>query len=76
MVAGVWVGFDQPKTIGRDGYGSRNALPLWTDFMSRTARRRPPEAFEVPAGLHEVQFCSISYLRPVEGCPVYSEYLK
>ena len=76
VVAGVWVGFDQPKTIGRDGYGSRYALPLWTDFMRRTARRRPPQAFEVPSGLHEEQFCSISYLRPVEGCPVYTEYLK
>ena len=38
LVAGVWVGFDQPATIGKDGYGARYALPIWADFMARTAR--------------------------------------
>ncbi len=69
IVVGVWVGFDQPETIGRDGYGARYALPIWSDFMRRTARLRPPEAFEPPAGLRPVQLCRVSYLRPVEGCP-------
>lgn len=76
MVVGVWVGFDQPKTIGRDAYGSKFALPVWSDFMRRTAQRRPPQAFEPAAGLMEEQLCAVSYLRPVDGCPVYSEYLK
>ena len=40
------------------------------------AGAKPEEAFEVPAGLHEEQLCSVSYQRPVEGCPIYSEYLK
>ena len=76
MVVGVWVGHDQPKTIAREAYGSRFALPIWADFMRRTAGRRPPHDFEVPAGLQEEQLCGVSYLRPVEGCPVYTEYLK
>ncbi len=76
MVVGVWVGLDQPDTIGRDGYGSRYALPIWSNFVSRTARRRPPESFEPPPGLREVELCRVSYLRPVEGCPVYTEYFK
>ena len=76
IVVGVWVGFDQPKTIGRDAYGSRYALPIWSDFMRRAARLRPPQAFEPAAGLEEVQLCGVSYQRPVEACPVYLEYLK
>jgi penicillin-binding protein 1A len=76
VVAGVWVGFDQPRTIGRDAYGSRYALPIWADFMRRVARRRPPQAFEEPSGLNEVQLCNVSYLKPVEECPVYTEYFK
>jgi 1A family penicillin-binding protein len=76
VVVGVWVGFDQPKTIGRDAYGSRYALPIWSDFMRRAAKTRPPQSFEPAAGLRDVQLCSVSYQRPVEGCPVYSEYLK
>jgi 1A family penicillin-binding protein len=76
LVVGVWVGFDQPKTIGRDAYGSKYALPIWSDFMRRAAPIRRPQPFERPAGLREEEFCRVSYQRPVEGCPVYTEYLK
>jgi membrane carboxypeptidase/penicillin-binding protein len=76
IVVGVWVGFDQPKTIARDAYGSRYALPIWSDFMRRAARFRPPQAFEVPSGLREMELCAVSYQRPVDQCPVYLEYLK
>ena len=44
--------------------------------MRRASRRRPPRAFAVPAGLLEEPLCRVSYLRPVEGCPVYTEYFK
>ncbi|HVH55747.1 MAG TPA: PBP1A family penicillin-binding protein [Vicinamibacterales bacterium] len=76
IVVGVWVGFDQPKTIAPNAYGSRYALPLWADFMRRSTRLRPPQPFEVPAGMREIDLCAVSYLRPVDGCPVYVEYLK
>ncbi len=76
LVAGVWVGFDQPGTIGKEGYGARYALPIWADFMKRAARVRAPGAFERPAGLQEEPLCAISYLKPVDGCPIYTEYFK
>jgi penicillin-binding protein 1A len=76
LVVGVWVGFDQPRAIGREGYGSRYAAPLWADFMRRAARTRAPGAFAAPDGLKEAMLCRVSYQRPVEGCPTYTEYLK
>jgi penicillin-binding protein 1A len=76
LVAGVWVGYDQPRTIAESGYGSRYALPIWADFMRRSSRWRPPEEFEQPSGLREELLCSESYLRPVDECPAYTEYLK
>jgi 1A family penicillin-binding protein len=76
LVAGVWVGFDQPATIGPDGYGARYALPIWADFMSRTARVRKPEEFRVPTTLTTVRLCRISHLAPRESCPTYPEYFK
>ena len=76
VVAGVWVGFDQPQTIGAGAYGARYALPIWADFMQQAARIRRPEAFERPAGLHDEALCAITYLKPVDGCPLYSEYFK
>jgi membrane carboxypeptidase/penicillin-binding protein len=76
LVAAVWVGFDKPATIRRDGYGARVALPIWADFMRRTARLRPPERFEIPPGIAEKELCRVSYLRPVDGCPTYMEFFK
>jgi penicillin-binding protein 1A len=75
-VAGVWVGDDQPAPIGRDAYGARYALPIWADFIKAASRRRPAREFTRGEDLQEVQLCSVSYLRPVEGCPVYTEYFK
>ncbi len=76
IVAGVWVGFDQPAPIEREGYGSRVALPIWADFMRRAARSAPPRPFAVPSGMREETLCAVSYLRPVDGCPTYTEYFK
>jgi 1A family penicillin-binding protein len=76
VVVGVWVGFDQPATIGRDAYGARVALPIWADFMKRTARQLPAREFKVPPGLRGEELCSFSYLQPVEGCPTYTEFFK
>ena len=76
VVVGVWVGFDQPQPIGADAYGARYALPIWADFMQRAARVRPPAEFERPAGLAEETLCAISYRKPVDGCPIYTEYFK
>ena len=76
VVAGVWVGFDQPAPIGRDAYGARVALPIWAEFMKRTARALPTGTFRVPPGLHTEELCSVSYVRPVDGCPTYIEYFK
>ncbi len=76
LVAGVWVGFDQPAPIGRDAYAARVAVPIWADFMKRTARLFPPREFAVPETLRGVELCSVSYLKPVDGCPTYVEYFK
>jgi membrane carboxypeptidase/penicillin-binding protein len=70
------VGFDQPETIGREAYGARYALPIWADFMKRAARLRPSGAFERPAGLQDEVLCAITYQKPVDGCPLYTEYFK
>jgi 1A family penicillin-binding protein len=76
VVVGVWVGFDQPQKIRDGGSGSRMALPIWSEFMRRTAKRLPATTFRVPSGLHDEELCRVSYQRPVEGCPTYVEYFK
>jgi 1A family penicillin-binding protein len=76
VVAGVWVGFDQPRRIRDGASGSRVALPIWADFMRRTSRRLPPTRIEPPSGLRDEELCRVSYQRPVEGCPTYTEFFK
>jgi 1A family penicillin-binding protein len=76
VVAGVWVGEDQPATIGKEGYGARYALPIWSEFIKAAAKKRGAREFLPADGMQEVQLCKVSYLKPVEGCPTYTEYFK
>jgi penicillin-binding protein 1A len=76
VVAGVWVGHDTPQRIRAGGSGARVALPIWADFMRRTARRLPRAAIAPPSGLERREMCRLSYSRPVDGCPTYVEYFK
>jgi membrane carboxypeptidase/penicillin-binding protein len=52
------------------------ALPIWSDFMRRVARRLPATPFTPPGDLRAEEMCKLSYLHPVEGCPTYLEYFK
>ncbi|MDN3452804.1 MULTISPECIES: PBP1A family penicillin-binding protein [unclassified Psychrobacter] len=37
----VWMGFDQPATMGRREYGGVAALPVWMDFMKAQLKDTP-----------------------------------
>ena len=50
VVVGVWVGYDDPKPIGADGYGGRYALPIWADFMQRTGAPAPAAGVRASRG--------------------------
>jgi len=76
VVVGVWVGFDQPQTIREGASGARIALPIWSEFMRRTAAALPPKPFVAPSTLREEELCRISYHRPLDGCSTYTEYFK
>ena len=36
----------------------------------------PPREFDPPATLKAETLCRVSYLRPMEQCPIYTEYFK
>ena len=38
LVTGVWVGFDQPRSIRRAGYASELAVPMWARFMTSATK--------------------------------------
>jgi 1A family penicillin-binding protein len=48
LVTGVWVGYDRPRSLGRDETGGRLAAPIWTSYMTRILGDTPKEDFPVP----------------------------
>ena len=50
-VAGVWVGFDDQRPLGRRENGTRTALPIWIDVMQDADRSARQDAFAMPSGL-------------------------
>ena len=51
LVGIAWVGFDQPKTLGKNQTGSRVALPIWIDYMSKALNGVPDALRTVPEGV-------------------------
>jgi len=51
MVAGVWVGFDDQRSLGPKATGSRAALPIWLDFMKHAHENQQPMDFNIPNGI-------------------------
>lgn len=48
---GVWVGFDQEKTLGVGEVGGRVALPIWVEYMKEAHKNIPETSFAIPAGI-------------------------
>lgn len=51
LVVGVYVGFDNPRPMGKGSTGGQLAAPIFTEFMSAALKGKPPVDFRVPKGL-------------------------
>jgi penicillin-binding protein 1A len=45
ITCGVWVGFDEKKTLGNKETGAQAALPIWMDFMKVAIADKKDEQF-------------------------------
>jgi penicillin-binding protein 1A len=68
LVVGVWVGFDMPRTIGRNAFAATVAVPLWTRFMLATTKGDAPQWLAPPAGVAAVAICPVSGKLATENC--------
>jgi len=76
LVAGVWVGFDQPRPIMPSGYAGEISAPIWGRFMRQATGNRPGSWVRRPASVVAVEICRLSGARPNSGClrvPVVDE---
>ncbi len=55
LVVGTYIGFDNPKTLGKDETGSSIAVPIFRDFMEAALKDQPAIPFRVPPGIRLVR---------------------
>jgi penicillin-binding protein 1A len=55
LVAISWVGFDQPKTLGKNQTGSVVALPIWIGYMEKVLKDMPEVPRSAPDGVVTAQ---------------------
>ena len=51
LVTAVWIGYDQPASLGKDETGGAVAAPVWHDFMEFALKDRPVLKFVPPPGV-------------------------
>jgi penicillin-binding protein 1A len=67
VVAGVWVGFDDSRPLGKKENGTRTALPIWIDVMAAADGAEPKGSFAVPSGVLQAEIDPASGLLAYAG---------
>ncbi|MCG8292528.1 penicillin-binding protein 1A [Pseudomonas entomophila] len=76
-VTTVWVGFDQPETLGRREYGGTVALPIWMSFMGQALKDKPEHAPAEPEGILSLRVDPVSGRAATPSTPnAYFELFK
>jgi penicillin-binding protein 1A len=74
LVAITWIGFDQPRRLGRGETGGFAALPIWMGYMEKALKGIPDRPLPKPKGL-----TTITITNPLNGREVqdfiYQEHL-
>ena len=60
LAVGVFVGFDEPQTLGEHETGGLVAAPIFRDFMMEALKDKPPTPFRVPSGIRMMRVDLVS----------------
>ncbi len=52
LVIGVYIGHDNPKTLGKNETGSKAALPIFKDFIENALYKEDFKDFEIPENIY------------------------
>jgi penicillin-binding protein 1A len=67
LLAGVWVGFDERRMLGRGEEGARTALPIWIELMTKALAGTPVSDFAQPPGVVVARIDPATGLLPAPG---------
>jgi penicillin-binding protein 1A len=75
LAAGVYIGFDDPDSLGDDETGGHIAAPVFRDFMIAALKDAPATAFRTPPGMRLYRVSAASGLPAGAGEPaIYEAY--
>jgi len=70
ITIGVWIGYDQKRTMGPGGTGSDTALPIWMEIMKAwIGKRTEAPTFEAPGNIIFMSVDRYSGGAALEGIP-------
>ena len=67
LVIGVYVGFDEPKTLGKYETGAKAALPIFKNFIKKVVKKKDALPFKVPKGINLVMVDVETGLQPKDN---------
>ena len=79
IVAGCYMGYDQPRGLGRGAYGSSMCAPVFDEFMKKATAKYGGGPFKVPPGGHFIKIDRYSGARlpdDATGNNVVAEYFR
>jgi penicillin-binding protein 1A len=68
LATGVWVGYDQPRTIMARGYAATLAVPLWGRFMAVATEHDEATPFRQPRTVTSATICRLSGKLATDAC--------
>jgi penicillin-binding protein 1A len=75
LAAGVYIGFDDPDSLGDDETGGHIAAPVFRDFMIAALKDAPATAFRTPPGMRLYRVSAATGLPAGSGEPaIYEAY--
>ena len=69
IVATIYMGYDQPRSLGGYAQGGRIAAPIFKQFVEATRRRWSDKPFTVPEGIRMVRIDRVSGKQVFGGTP-------
>jgi penicillin-binding protein 1A len=67
LVVGLYVGYDKPRSLGRNAQAGHTAAPIARDFMKLALADKPATPFRIPAGIKLVRVDPKTGLRAGPG---------
>jgi penicillin-binding protein 1A len=75
LAAGVYIGYDDPDSLGKDQTGGHVAAPIFRDFMIDALKDAPATDFRIPPGMRVYRVSAATGLPAGSGEPaIYEAY--